>query len=578
MLVPSASPASVSELPQLAAPSDRAAGQSFQTVLQSSALAHSVTKSAVKDVKVEARRDSEKKLERHLGESTGTYSTPTPLIASMNPAYALPGSGVAVFAQSGTIPGGDAAVAHPVQDQVAAVSASAPADSNSAHVIAPGQFATGSLPASIETSPAGPSSTIVPTEDQGMSASAPLPAAAAVVSGDSVSAPDGTNPALSASALATTTNLLRPLQLSTPRAPATSAQKGNATSTGAPLESSPLRHGHAAPGGRSPAALEKPSPTQDKALPGGTEQRLDAPALGMSKLTGKATTATLAVADPTQQVMTKQHATATAPENPPLPSHAEAASAVPGIASASLPVENGQAQSDSDADQAATANNLDFGMGTKTSKSAANGAGITLSSSLLSATPHAVSTPSSIGWEGSGPKPGVAQTQGHGGDSSSPATPSPAPYETGAAPELPGITTARLLQSLSRSEMQVKVSSEDFGRVTIHTAYGREAIAAQITLENTQLGSALGSALAAHMPAVEQKLGQDHGLRASVTIDTQPQAGGEQGRQRQSDAPPARRFSNAVSAVRDGTVSSMATAATKPLLSSSSTARLDIRI
>ncbi len=89
--------------------------------------------------------------------------------------------------------------------------------------------------------------------------------------------------------------------------------------------------------------------------------------------------------------------------------------------------------------------------------------------------------------------------------------------ETNAPSELPSVTNARLMQSLSRSEMQINVHSQEFGRVSIQTAYGREAISAQITLENSQLGSALST----HVPVMEQKLSQDHGLRASVTIDTQ---------------------------------------------------------
>ncbi len=94
--------------------------------------------------------------------------------------------------------------------------------------------------------------------------------------------------------------------------------------------------------------------------------------------------------------------------------------------------------------------------------------------------------------------------------------------ETNASTELPSVTNARLMQSLSRSEMQISVHSQDFGRVSIQTAYGREAISAQITLESSQLGSALSN----HVPAMEQKLSQDHGLRASVSIDTQTRGDG----------------------------------------------------
>ena len=97
----------------------------------------------------------------------------------------------------------------------------------------------------------------------------------------------------------------------------------------------------------------------------------------------------------------------------------------------------------------------------------------------------------------------------------------------GGVPETSSLGSARLLQTLSRSEMQIKVNSEDFGHVTIHTAYGRDAISAQITLGNAQLGSALS----AHIPALEQKLQQslagNGDLRASVTVNTQTSGGND---------------------------------------------------
>lgn len=157
-------------------------------------------------------------------------------------------------------------------------------------------------------------------------------------------------------------------------------------------------------------------------------------------------------------------------------------------------------------------------------------------------------------------------------------TASPAASAASNAPELPSVTNARLLQSLSRSEMQISVHSADFGRVSIHTAYGHEAISAQITLENAQLGTALG----AHVSSMEQKLGEDHGLRASVTVNTQ--TGGDtpnRGSSEQQSQPNPRYSSSAFGAGAESSVQSSplaAAASTRAASGSTDGSRLDIRI
>ncbi len=539
--------------PQTAVHVDNAAEQNFQSVLQNSA---SVPLRAKHGEKEDARSGSDRKTERKPGDLTGTYSTPMPLlVASTNPAYPLPGSGAATSIQSGASTGGDASgvqpgrdkIADQLADQFAAVFAAAPEESNSTRPGVSGQLTTGSLPALDETAALRPSSS-------------------------------ETVPGNASDATSATSQVDDAAQLFTPTGSTTPAQekvKGREVL----LQSSLSRHGQAAPDGHSLAALGKTAPTQKGSPSAGTEQRPDVSGVATGISNTIAETATAAAS--TQLLMHVQHAPSDLSELSPQPSQTEAALAMPVQTSASLPMEDGHAQSDDEADQAASAANLDAGTGTKATKTAANGTGgplVALPSPLLPATLHSFPGSSFVGTEALGSKPGMPQIQGHGSGNASAAAPQPLGQKVEAAPELPGITAARLLQSLSHAEMQIKVNSEDFGRVTIHAAYGHESIAAQITLENTQLGSALGSALAAHMPAIEQKLGQDHGLRASVTIDTQAQAGGEQGRQRQPDAPPARRFLNAAAANRDGTLGPVVTAATAFSSSSSSTARLDIRI
>ena len=83
------------------------------------------------------------------------------------------------------------------------------------------------------------------------------------------------------------------------------------------------------------------------------------------------------------------------------------------------------------------------------------------------------------------------------------------------------LTQARVLHSLTGSEVRINLSSEEFGRVSVHTAYGREVITSQISLENSVMGNALSSALNAHLPTLVTKLGQEHGLPSSVTLAMQ---------------------------------------------------------
>jgi hypothetical protein len=134
-----------------------------------------------------------------------------------------------------------------------------------------------------------------------------------------------------------------------------------------------------------------------------------------------------------------------------------------------------------------------------------------------------------------------------------------------------------MVQTLSRSEMQVHVNAGEFGRVSIRTAYGRDAISAQITLENNELRSALS----VHAPSIEQKLGQDHGLRASVTVDTQ-QPGGNAGHRggREADAQPERRAFARADTLANASpeLSTVALSATPSPIAAAGSARLDIRI
>jgi hypothetical protein len=85
-----------------------------------------------------------------------------------------------------------------------------------------------------------------------------------------------------------------------------------------------------------------------------------------------------------------------------------------------------------------------------------------------------------------------------------------------------------------RGDLRVGVHTEAFGRVTIQTNAQGGQLSAQLTLENSKDSAAL----AAHLPAVEQKMIQQHGLTASVRLvgGFDGQAGGGSAGRGQSEA------------------------------------------
>lgn len=75
-------------------------------------------------------------------------------------------------------------------------------------------------------------------------------------------------------------------------------------------------------------------------------------------------------------------------------------------------------------------------------------------------------------------------------------------------------SAARLFGSTMRGDLRVGVQTEAFGRVTIQTNAQGGQLSAQLSLENTKESATL----AAHLPGVEQKIVQQHGLNASVRL------------------------------------------------------------
>ena len=82
------------------------------------------------------------------------------------------------------------------------------------------------------------------------------------------------------------------------------------------------------------------------------------------------------------------------------------------------------------------------------------------------------------------------------------------------AQSMSAINSARLIQSMHQSEMRLGMYSAEFGSISINTSLTHQSIAAQISMDH----SALGHALAAHLPAIEEKLSNAYGVQARVEV------------------------------------------------------------
>jgi hypothetical protein len=85
---------------------------------------------------------------------------------------------------------------------------------------------------------------------------------------------------------------------------------------------------------------------------------------------------------------------------------------------------------------------------------------------------------------------------------------------------VPVINTAKLIQSMGQSEMQVGMRSNEFGNISISTSATRDLISAQISLDHAELARTL----AAHLPEMQARLGGNQAM--DVRIDMNGQATG----------------------------------------------------
>jgi hypothetical protein len=148
----------------------------------------------------------------------------------------------------------------------------------------------------------------------------------------------------------------------------------------------------------------------------------------------------------------------------------------------------------------------------------------------------------------------------------------PLPAQTADAAAVTAINTARLIQNLNQTEMRVGMHSAEFGEISIRTMVSQQQMTAQISVDHSDLGNAIS----AHIPAMQEKLGGDTGLKALVQVGQgsmsfSGERGGSSPRQQPSRVAPARIESANMSIETDHPVSRVAT------WTGSNGRRLDIR-
>ncbi len=136
----------------------------------------------------------------------------------------------------------------------------------------------------------------------------------------------------------------------------------------------------------------------------------------------------------------------------------------------------------------------------------------------------------------------------------------------------PALSSAQLVRSMHGSEMKIGMHSQEFGAISVNTSLTRQTLAAQISFDHPELGRVM----AAHIPAIEAKLGNAYGLQTRVEVrDNGSTSTGDTGRQGGGETKGQSRASPGDAAIGAGTAKSVLPIAAVPLNQSS---RLDIRI
>lgn len=80
-----------------------------------------------------------------------------------------------------------------------------------------------------------------------------------------------------------------------------------------------------------------------------------------------------------------------------------------------------------------------------------------------------------------------------------------------------GINTAKLIQTMSETEMRVGMNSAEFGNISIRTSISQQQMVAQISVDHSDLSQAIS----AHVASAQTKLGDDHGIHALIEVNNQ---------------------------------------------------------
>lgn len=133
------------------------------------------------------------------------------------------------------------------------------------------------------------------------------------------------------------------------------------------------------------------------------------------------------------------------------------------------------------------------------------------------------------------------------------------------------INSARVIQSMSETEMRVGMHSSEFGDISIRTMVSQQQVQAQISVDHSELSNAIS----AHIPTMQAKFGSDLGLHATIEVN---QSGmnfsGERG---QSSPRDQRSFATTVPVDNTPAPIEMGRAAMRITPSSIDGSRLDIR-
>ncbi len=133
-----------------------------------------------------------------------------------------------------------------------------------------------------------------------------------------------------------------------------------------------------------------------------------------------------------------------------------------------------------------------------------------------------------------------------------------------------GLSGAHLVQSIHQSEMKLGLNSVEFGSISINTSVTHQVLSAQISLDHPELSRILS----AHMPAVEEKLGQAYGLQTRVEVRDGSSA--QSGARHQGQDSDSARSRQSTQFGRSGVTSAMSAIAGTSIISD--VARLDVRV